>query len=168
MHLHHRFLRRRTDAFCDRKPRAAHTNVYHMRLSGDTRAIVRRGSLCRCSCRAFTSPPISVCDWRPGEKGTLDLIYKVVGLGTEAMSRYAVGTELDLLTGLGNGFDVDRLDEVTASQFPLLVGGGVGTPPMYGLCKKLLAECKKPRVILGFNTAAEVFWQRSSRRWACR
>ena len=76
------------------------------------------------------------------------------------MSRYAAGTELDLLTGLGNGFDVDRLDEVTASQFPLLVGGGVGTPPMYGLCKKLLAACKKPRVILGFNTAAEVFWQK--------
>ena len=136
-------------------------NVYHMRLSGDTRAIVRAGQFVQVQLPGFyLRRPISVCDWRPGEEGTLDLIYKVVGLGTEAMSRYAVGTELDLLTGLGNGFDVDRLDEVTASQFPLLVGGGVGTPPMYGLCKKLLAACKKPRVILGFNTAAEVFWQK--------
>lgn len=136
-------------------------NVYHMRLSGDTRAIVRPGQFVQVQLPGFyLRRPISVCDWRPGEKGTLDLIYKVVGLGTEAMSHYAAGTELDLLTGLGNGFDVDRLDEVTASQFPLLVGGGVGTPPLYGLCKKLLAECKEPRVILGFNTAAEVFWQR--------
>lgn len=136
-------------------------NVYHIRLSGDTRAIVRPGQFVQVQLPGFyLRRPISVCDWRPGEEGTLDLIYKVVGLGTEAMSHYAAGTELDLLTGLGNGFDVDRLDEVTASQFPLLVGGGVGTPPLYGLCKKLLAECKEPRVILGFNTAAEVFWQR--------
>lgn len=136
-------------------------NVYHIRLSGDTRAIVRPGQFVQVQLPGFyLRRPISVCDWRPGEEGTLDLIYKVVGLGTEAMSHYAAGTELDLLTGLGNGFDVDRLDEVTASQFPLLVGGGVGTPPLYGLCKKLLAECKEPRVILGFNTAAEVFRQR--------
>ena len=136
-------------------------SVYHMRLSGDTRAITRAGQFVQVQLPGFyLRRPISVCDWRPGEDGTLDLIYKVVGLGTEAMSRYAPGTEMDLLTGLGNGFDVDRLDEVTASQFPLLVGGGVGTPPMYGLCKKLLAACKKPRVILGFNTAAEVFWQK--------
>ena len=136
-------------------------NVYHIRLSGDTHAIVRPGQFVQVQLPGFyLRRPISVCDWRPGEKGTLDLIYKVVGLGTEAMSHYAPGTELDLLTGLGNGFDVDRLDEVTASQFPLLVGGGVGTPPLYGLCKKLLAECKEPRVILGFNTVAEVFWQR--------
>ena len=105
-------------------------NVYHMRLSGDTRAIVRAGQFVQVQLPGFyLRRPISVCDWRPGEDGTLDLIYKVVGLGTEAMSHYAAGTELDLLTGLGNGFDVDRLDEVTASQFPLLVGGGVGTPP---------------------------------------
>ena len=70
----------------------------------------------------------------------------MVGLGTEAMSHYAAGTELDLLTGLGNGFDVDRLDEVTAfAVFRCWWGGGVGTPPLYGLCKKLLAECKEPR-----------------------
>mgnify|MGYP002264711669 FL=1 len=102
-------------------------NVYHIRLSGDTRAIVRPGQFVQVQLPGFyLRRPISVCDWRPGEEGTLDLIYKVVGLGTEAMSHYAAGTELDLLTGLGNGFDVDRLDEVTASQFPLLVGGGVG------------------------------------------
>ena len=125
-------------------------NVYHMRLAGDTRGIARPGQFVQIALPGFyLRRPISVCDWRPGENGTLDIIYKVVGRGTEAMSRYAPGMELDLLTGLGNGYDIDRLDEVTASQFPLLVGGGVGTPPLYGLCKKLLAEamhCKGYRV----------------------
>ena len=96
-------------------------NVYHMRLSGDTRAIVRPGQFVQVQLPGFyLRRPISVCDWRPGEEGTLDLIYKVVGLGTEAMSHYAAGTELDLLTGLGNGFDVDRLDEVTAARNPIV------------------------------------------------
>ncbi len=135
-------------------------NVYHMRLAGDTRGIVRPGQFVQIALPGFyLRRPISVCDWRPGENGTLDILYKVVGRGTEAMSRYAPGTELDVLTGLGNGYDTDRLDEVTSSQFPLLVGGGVGVPPLYGLCKKLLAGLKKPSVIMGFNTAKEVFWK---------
>lgn len=136
------------------------SNVYHMRLMGDTRGIARAGQFVQLRLPDFyLRRPISVCDWRAAEDGALDLIYKVVGRGTEAMCRYAPGMELDLLTGLGNGYDVDRLDEVTAAQFPLLVGGGVGIPPLYGLAKKLLAACKKPSVIMGFNTADEVFWK---------
>ncbi len=135
-------------------------NVYHMHLLGDTRAITRPGQFVQIALPGFyLRRPISVCDWRAAEDGTLDMIYKAVGHGTEAMSGYHAGTTLDLLTGLGNGYDIDRLDEVTAAQFPLLVGGGVGVPPLYGLCKRLLAVCKKPSVILGFNRAQEVFWK---------
>ncbi|NLO85058.1 MAG: dihydroorotate dehydrogenase electron transfer subunit [Clostridiales bacterium] len=135
-------------------------NVYSMRLCGDTRSIKRPGQFVQISVPGFyLRRPISICDWHAGEKGTLDLIYKVVGRGTEGMAELEVGQELDLLLGLGNGYDVDRLDEVTRTQFPLLIGGGVGVPPLYALCKKLVAGCKKPRVILGFNTAEEVFWK---------
>lgn len=135
--------------------------VWHMRLTGDTCAITRPGQFVQIAVPGFyLRRPISVCDWRPDERGTLDLIYKTVGHGTEAMGELEEGAELDLLTGLGNGYDVNERDEVTASQFPLLVGGGVGVPPLYALCKKLLAACKKPSVILGFNTGSEVFWKR--------
>ncbi|MEG1775955.1 MAG: dihydroorotate dehydrogenase electron transfer subunit [Clostridia bacterium] len=135
-------------------------NVFHLRLIGDTRGITRCGQFVQIALPNFyLRRPLSVCDWRPGEKGTLDLIYKVVGHGTEALTALEQGAELDLLTGLGNGYDVNERDEVTASQFPLLVGGGVGVPPLYALCKHLLASCKKPEVILGFNTAEEIFWK---------
>ena len=95
--------------------------------------------------------PISVCDWTDD---TLTLIYKVVGHGTEAMAATPVGESFDLLAGLGNGFDPSL-----SGDTPLLVGGGVGIPPLYGLCKALLAEGKTPSVILGFNTAEEIFLQ---------
>ena len=132
--------------------------VYLMRLSGDTRAITAPGQFVQVALPGFyLRRPISVCDWRPGDPGMLELIYKAVGHGTEAMGERKPGEELDLLTGLGNGFDVNRRDEVTASQFPLLVGGGVGAPPLYGLCKSLTAALKTPRVILGFGGAREVF-----------
>ena len=94
--------------------------------------------------------PISVCDW---DETTLTLIYKVVGQGTDLMSVLCEGTELDLLTGLGNGFDTS-----VRTRHPLLVGGGVGVPPLYKLCKQLIAEGKRPTVILGFNTADEAFY----------
>lgn len=95
--------------------------------------------------------PISVCDWTDD---TLTLIYKVVGHGTEAMAATPVGESFDLLAGLGNGFDPSL-----SGDSPLLIGGGVGIPPLYGLCKALLAEGKTPSVILGFNTAEEIFLQ---------
>lgn len=95
--------------------------------------------------------PISVCD---AQDGALTLIYKVVGGGTEKLSEMKPGERLDLLTGLGNGYDLEL-----ASEKPLLIGGGAGVPPMYLLCKKLIAMGKTPTVILGFNTKDEVFFE---------
>lgn len=135
--------------------------VYRMRLVGDTRGITHAGQFVQIALPGFfLRRPISVCDWRASENGTLELIYKVVGHGTEAMSKLSQGAELDLLVGLGNGFDIDELNDVKVSIAPLVVGGGVGAPPLYGLCKKLLAAGKKPTVILGFNTESEVFLQK--------
>ena len=135
--------------------RALTENVYHMRLSGDTTQVTRPGQFVQIQIPDFyLRRPISICDWQSGENGTLDLIYKVVGHGTEAMRQMQPGTELDLLMGLGNGFDVN-----VACEKPLLIGGGVGVPPMYGLCKALIAAGKQPSVVLGFNTASEVFWK---------
>ena len=94
--------------------------------------------------------PISISDW---SEDTITIIYKVVGRGTEQMSRMATGQELDVLTGLGNGFDAD-----VECQKPLLVGGGVGVPPLYRLAKELIARGRKVSVVLGFNTAKEVFY----------
>lgn len=135
--------------------------VYRMRLTGDTRGIECPGQFVQIKLPDFyLRRPISVCDWRPGESGTLDIIYKAVGRGTEAMTALKTGAMLDLLVGLGNGYDINRRDEVTASQFPLVIGGGVGVPPMYALTKALVAGCKTPHVIMGFNNADEVFWRR--------
>ncbi len=129
--------------------------VYFMKLKGDTRQVTKPGQFVQISIPGFyLRRPISICDWQMGENGTLDLIYKVVGHGTEAMARLEPGAELDLLVGLGNGFDV-----TAECEKPLLIGGGVGVPPMYGLCKELLKAGKKPSVVLGFNTADEVFWK---------
>ena len=141
--------------FVLRSQRALTENVYHMRLQGDTTKVTKPGQFVQIQIPDFyLRRPISICDWQSGENGTLDLIYKVVGHGTEAMRHMQEGTELDLLVGLGNGFDVNMCGEK-----PLLIGGGVGVPPMYGLCKALIAEGKKPAVVLGFNTESEVFWK---------
>ena len=99
----------------------------------------------------FLRRPISVCDC-VGEN--LTLIYKTVGRGTERMSRMAAGENLDLLTGLGNGYDTK-----ISGGSPLLVGGGVGVPPMYMLCKKLISEGKNVTVVLGFNSKDDVFYE---------
>ena len=135
--------------------RALTDSVYHLRLQGDTRAVTKPGQFVQIQLPGFyLRRPISICDCQVAEEGTLDLIYKVVGHGTEAMTALQPGAELDLLVGLGNGFDV-KGDE----KEPLLIGGGVGVPPMYGLCKALIAAGKQPSVVLGFNTASEVFWK---------
>lgn len=124
--------------------------VWKMVLEGDTRQITRPGQFVQLEVPGFyLRRPISICDW---DDKTLTLVYKVVGRGTEAMSDFAPGMQLDLLVGLGNGFDVDK-----SGDQPLLIGGGVGTPPMYGLCKALVQKGLTPKVILGFNTADEVF-----------
>lgn len=127
-------------------------SVYKMTLEGDTSAIERPGQFVNIELDGlYLRRPISVCDY---EKGKLTLIYKVVGKGTEQMSWYDPGKKLDILTGLGNGYFTEF-----AGDNPLLIGGGVGVPPLYNLCKTLIAQGKKPTVILGFNTQSEIFYK---------
>jgi len=135
-------------------------NVYRMTLVGDTRAITRAGQFVQVQVPGFyLRRPISVYDWMPAEKGSVTLVYKALGHGTEAMSHITPGTSLDVLTGLGNGYDIDDIAEAKAAKAPLLLGGGVGVPPLYGLCKRLIAQGKTPTVVLGFNTASEMILQ---------
>ena len=130
--------------------KALTSNVYRMTLAGDTSDITNCGQFVNILLEGkFLRRPISVCDC---EGDTLTLIYKVVGKGTEQMKDMKPGDKLDILTGLGNGYDTSL-----SGDTPLLLGGGVGVPPLYMLCKKLIAEGKKPSVILGFNTKDEVF-----------
>ncbi len=124
--------------------------VYKMVLEGDTSAITNCGQFVDLRLpEKYLRRPISVCDY---DARTLTLIYKVVGSGTEIMASLPVGTQLDVLTGLGNGYDISL-----SGDRPVLVGGGVGVPPMYNLCKKLIAQGKHPQVVLGFNAAHEIF-----------
>ena len=133
------------------KNEALTSNVYLMTLCGDTEGI-RCGQFVNIKLSGlYLRRPISVCDC---EGDALTLIYKVVGKGTEQMSRMQAGEILDLLTGLGNGYDTSL-----SGHSPLLIGGGVGVPPMYMLCKELIREGKTPTVILGFNTDSEVFYK---------
>ena len=124
--------------------------VYKMVLEGDTSAIGGCGQFVDLRLpEKYLRRPISVCDY---DETTLTLIYKVVGSGTEIMAGLPVGTKLDVLTGLGTGYD-----PTLSGDRPVLVGGGVGVPPMFNLCKKLIAEGKHPQVVLGFNAASEIF-----------
>ena len=124
--------------------------VYKMVLEGDTSAITNCGQFVDLRLpEKYLRRPISVCDY---DEKTLTLIYKVVGSGTKIMASLPIGTKLDVLTGLGNGYDTSR-----SGDRPVLVGGGVGVPPMYNLCKKLIAQGKHPQVVLGFNVASEIF-----------
>jgi dihydroorotate dehydrogenase electron transfer subunit len=126
-------------------------NTYEMVLSSDTSAITKPGQFVNIELDGFyLRRPISVCDW---DEKTLTIIYKAVGKGTEYMASLDSGKELDILTGLGNGYDT-----AVSGDRPLLIGGGAGVPPMYALCKKLISEGKKPLVILGFNTEDEIFY----------
>lgn len=131
-------------------------NVYKMVLEGDTGDITNCGQFVNIKLEGlFLRRPISVCDCK-GNK--LTIIYKVVGEGTEQMSKMGAGEKLDILTGLGNGYDTSL-----SGESPLLLGGGVGVPPMYMLCKKLIGEGKKVTVILGFNTKDELFYEKEFR-----
>ena len=125
-------------------------DVYLAVLSGDTSGIKAPGQFVNIKLDGlFLRRPISVCDY---DGDSLTIIYKIVGKGTEMMSSLPSGTKLDLLTGLGNGYDTS----ISGSN-PLHIGGGVGVPPLYNLCKKLIFEGKTPSVILGFNTESDVF-----------
>ena len=140
-------------------------NVYRMQLCGDTTGILP-GQFVNIRVEGqFLRRPISVCNVeQPLNNATplLTIIYKVVGVGTEAMSHLPIGTQLDVLTVLGNGYDLSK-----AGDAPLLVGGGVGVPPMYMLARQLREAGKAVRVILGFNTKDEVFYEEEFRALGC-
>ena len=132
-----------------------------MVLEGDTSAITAAGQFVNIALSGkFLRRPISVCDY---DENTLTIIYKVVGKGTAQMKDMVPGTTLDILTGLGNGYDLS-----CAGDAPVLLGGGVGVPPMYNLAKKLVAMDKAVTVILGFNTASEIFYEREFQALGCR
>jgi dihydroorotate dehydrogenase electron transfer subunit len=125
--------------------------IYKMHLVGDVSGVTRAGQFVEIALDGFyLRRPISVCNYDEGE---LTIIYKVVGKGTDLMSQMAEGTQLDVLTGLGNGFDTE-----CDCQKPLLVGGGVGVPPLYRLTRDLIARGKEVTVVLGFNTESEIFY----------
>ena len=126
-------------------------DVFEMILEGDTQYITAPGQFINIQLDGkFLRRPISVCDY---DDTTITIIYKVVGEGTEMMSALPVSETLDVFTGLGNGYDISQ------GTKPMLIGGGVGVPPMYNLCKKLIAAGQKPVVILGFNTKDEIFYE---------
>ncbi len=136
------------------------STVYKMTLAGDTSDITGPGQFVNIKLEGnFLRRPISVCDSTEGE---LTLIYKVVGRGTEQMSKMLPGQILDVLSGLGNGYDVSQ-----AGDHPLLIGGGVGVPPLYMLAKQLRAAGKTVSVILGFNTKDEVFCEKDFADLGC-
>ena len=134
-------------------------SVYKMVLGGDTSAITASGQFVNIQLDGlFLRRPISVCDY---DEKTLTIIYKVVGKGTEAMASMKEG-RLDILTGLGNGYDLS-----VSGENPVLIGGGVGVPPMYNLAKKLLEQGRKVTVILGFNTKNEIFYEEEFKKLGC-
>ena len=127
-------------------------DVYSMVLAGDTSSLLAPGQFVNIKLEGkFLRRPISVCDYN---EETITLIYKVVGDGTEQMSKMKAGEKLDMLVGLGNGFNPEK-----SGDKPLLIGGGVGIPPLYNLCKELLKMGKTPTVILGFNKKEEIFYE---------
>ena len=135
-------------------------SVYKMVLGGDTSAITASGQFVNIQLAGkFLRRPISVCDY---DDSTLTIVYKVVGKGTAQMSDMTAGEELDILTGLGNGYDL-----TLSGSKPVLLGGGVGVPPMYNLAKKLIAQGKEVSVILGFNTKSEIFYEEEFKKLGC-
>ncbi|MBO4470568.1 MAG: dihydroorotate dehydrogenase electron transfer subunit [Clostridia bacterium] len=134
--------------------------VYRMRLEGADLEAQNPGGFVNIRLDGlFLRRPISVYDSEPG---SVTILYKVVGKGTEQMAGMKPGETLDVLTGLGNGYDLTK-----SGDTPVLLGGGVGVPPLYLLAKKLIAEGKKPQAVLGFNTAAEVFGEAEFKALGC-
>ncbi len=127
-------------------------NVYKMVMAGDTSAITASGQFINIKLDGFyLRRPISICDY---DNDSITIIYKVVGEGTEKMSLMTVGQDLDVLVGLGNGFDIS-----VSGDSPVLIGGGVGVPPLYRLCRELIDIGKSVKVILGFNKKDEIFYE---------
>ena len=141
----------RQDVFEIASKRNLAPGVYEMVLRGASTEDCTPGRFVQLKLDSFyLRRPISVCD---AEDGRLTLVYKTVGRGTEAMAQYVSGKRIDVLTGLGNGYDLEN-----SGDRPLLIGGGAGVPPMYLLARRLIAQGKRPTVILGFNRAEEIFY----------
>ena len=135
-------------------------DVMKMVLEGDTSAITASGQFVNIQLEGkFLRRPISVCDY---DNTTLTILYKVVGKGTAQLKDMVPDQKLDILTGLGNGYDLS-----CAGEYPVLLGGGVGVPPMYNLAKKLISMGKQVSVILGFNTASEIFYEEDFKALGC-
>lgn len=135
-------------------------NIFRMKLKGDVSAVTAPGQFVDIRLEEYyLRRPISVCDV---ENGEIIIIYKVVGHGTDVMSHMTASEKLDILTGLGNGYNLER-----SGEHPLLIGGGVGVPPLYMLAKQLKAQHKEVSVILGFNTAKEVFYETEFKALGC-
>jgi dihydroorotate dehydrogenase electron transfer subunit len=127
------------------------SDVWRLVLAGDTRAITAPGQFLNLRLDGhFLRRPISICDW---DGGAVTVLYKTLGQGTQELTAYPAGKVLDVLVGLGNGYDIGK-----SGQRPLLVGGGVGIPPLYRLAKELVAQNREPVVLLGFNRAADMFY----------
>ena len=125
-------------------------NTFYMTLEGDASSLTAPGQFINIKLHGFfLRRPISVCDYNENE---IKIIYKVVGGGTKYLSEMKKGDELDVLCGLGNGYDISK-----SGKNPVLIGGGVGIPPLYNLCKKLVEQCEEVTVILGFNSQDEIF-----------
>ena len=132
-------------------------DTYRMVFAGDASAFTAPGQFLNLSVSGlYLRRPFSVCEW---EENRVTIVYKVVGAGTQKMASFRRGREVDVLTGLGRGFDTAK-----SGPNPLLIGGGAGVPPMMMLCRKLLAEGKKPMVAMGFGSAGEVFFEEDFRK----
>ncbi|MBQ7216926.1 MAG: dihydroorotate dehydrogenase electron transfer subunit [Synergistaceae bacterium] len=131
-------------------------SIFRMELDGNTEGITAPGQFVNIQLQGhYLRRPISVCDWSDGK---LTLIYKVVGSGTLDMSRLKIGARLSLLTGLGNGYDISDSENIHAQKLgAVIIGGGAGVPPLYGLAKRFAEKGVMPEVILGFNTERESF-----------
>lgn len=136
-------------------------DTYEMVLSGDTSAITAPGQFVNIALPGkFLRRPISICNWA---KGSLLLLVRVAGAGTRELVRCVPGTELDTLSGLGNGFDL-----AGCPQHPILIGGGVGIAPLFGLAGRLLEQGVTPTVALGFRTAKDAFYLEEFANLGCR
>ncbi len=134
-------------------------HVYKMILAGDTSAIKAPGQFINIQIEeTFLRRPISICDY---DESTITIIYKCVGKGTIALAKYEAGKELDVLVGLGNGYSL--MD----GEHQVVIGGGVGVPPMYRLAKELLAKGVKVSAILGFNKKEEIFYEEEFKKLGC-
>lgn len=135
-------------------------DTYEMVLAGDMGFVENPGQFVNIQLEGlYLRRPISICDW---DDRTMTLIYKVVGRGTRQMAAMAPGHKLDLLTGLGNGFSMEE-----AGKHSLVIGGGVGVPPLYGLCKRLVQQGKRVSAVLGFGKQEQVFYQKEFEELGC-